>query len=190
MNAIELFQKDGKQTGAFYCEKCRLIYQSSERANQCCNNYHCNYCGKDTGSRFRLICDPCQELKFENKEKERFEKSEKLTSYDGWVYSEGHGYKDGYFESLEDFYDWASELDENDWPEYVWTCTPNYFVQADIQDISQQICDNSHEDFDFDDLDGIQELEKALDQFNEKNNSVCSYEVNYKQSVLVKKPEK
>jgi hypothetical protein len=51
MNATELFLKDGKPTGIFFCEKCRQIACTHDSAERCCKNYLCTKCGVDTGQR-------------------------------------------------------------------------------------------------------------------------------------------
>jgi len=186
MNATELYLKDGKPTHIFYCEKCRYISSSQELAEQCCKNYQCSQCGKDTGQRAWTICDDCRAANSAEKERERFEKAEKLSDWDGWVYLEGTG-NDGYHQSLSDFYDnWADDHDEGGTlPEYVWSCRPNHFVRADVSDITERMDDEAYEDFDPETLNGLPELKAAIETFNAANASVCSYEPDYSKAILI-----
>lgn len=186
MNATELHLKDGKSAGIFFCAKCRHVAGSQHLAEQCCNNYLCSKCGKDVGSRMWLVCEPCRDAADLEKERERFEKSEKLTEWNGWVYLEGTG-REGFSESLSDFYDnWADDHDEGgELPKYVWACKANHFVRADVSDITERMCDDAYEDFEPDTLNGLDELKAALDKFNEVNAAVCSYQPDYSKAILL-----
>ncbi len=44
MNAQELFTKNGKGTGIFFCGKCRRVHKDCAGATQCCVDYTC-HCG-------------------------------------------------------------------------------------------------------------------------------------------------
>lgn len=186
MNAVELFLADGKPASVWFCGKCRHVAGSQHLADLCCDTYKCNKCGKDTGSRSWLRCEACRDAEDVASEVKRFEAAKKVTAWDGWVYSEGHGYKDGYFESLDDFKEWADDerSDETPLPTYVWTCKSEAFAQADIDSILCQITDNGYEDFDPETLDGIPELKAALEAFNEANKDVLSYTPDYSTAVL------
>lgn len=186
MNATELYLKEGKSAGIFYCEKCLCVAGSQHLAEQCCKNYLCSKCGKDVGSRSWLVCDACRSAAEVEKERERFDKAEKLTTWDGWVFLEGIG-REGFSESLSDFYDnWADEHDEGgELPKYVWACEANHFVRADVSDITWAMEGEAYEDFDFDTLEGLDELKAALAKFNEANSAVCSYQPDYSKAILL-----
>ena len=186
MNATELYLKEGKSAGVFYCEKCRNVAGSQHLAEQCCKNYLCSKCGKDTGSRSWLVCDACRAADEVAKERARFEKAEKLSAWDGLVYLEGTG-RDGFSDSLSDFYDnWADDHDEGgELPKYVWACKANHFVNAAVSDITERMCDYAYEDFDPETLDGLDELKSALQKFNEANAAVCSYGPDYSKAILL-----
>lgn len=177
MTAIELFLASGKPAGVWFCEKCRTVAPSKLIADRCCNNYQCSTCGKDTGSRSWLVCEPCRIAAEESKERERFEKAEKLTVWDGWVF---HG--DEFYESVEAM---LELLDEMPHPEYVWAAKEIHFVQADLDDILDRMTDDAYEDFDPETLDGLDELNAALEKFNEVNAKVCSYAPDYAKAVLI-----
>lgn len=189
MNAYELFHKDGRTAGAFYCSKCRVIHPSNEAAEQCCAPYKCQYCGKETERNYHTCCDACRAIKDDERELERFTKSEKLTEWDGPVYSEGLGYRDGFFESvadmIEELGDAADENDEVTPVTYVWTCRKIPFAIASLDTITERITEEGYEDFDPDDLNGLKELEDAIDKFNKVNNDIVKHEPDFNVSVLV-----
>lgn len=183
MNAIELFHQNGKPAGVFYCEKCRTVNLSRGVAEQCCQNYRCDKCGKDTGSRTRLRCDLCMMKDDEEKELARFENAEKLTSWDGLVFdgSDFHA-------SLEEFIDqWGYDHGDNDMPEYVWACKPKRFVKLDIADIMESLTDDAPEDWDWETLNGLKEFDEAIKKFIAANSDVRSYEPDYTKAVIIKK---
>lgn len=188
MNAIELYHQDGKSTGVFYCTQCRCVKRTKEEADKCCEPTKCQYCGKESGRQHYLACESCDRANQAKKEADRFEKAEKKTEWGGWVYLEGTG-RDGYSESLSDFWDnWESDHDEGDEkPAYVWACKKNHFAVADVSDITERIADNGYEDFDADDLNGLEELKAAIEKFNEANKDVVSYEPDYGVAILLNK---
>ena len=179
MNAQELFLKDGKSSGVFFCEKCRMTARTQEAAEQCCKSYVCRTCGKDTKERFRLICDACWNAEQEATELARFNAAEKVYDWPDWIYDGSE-----FFESVDDMLDVKG--DDEKFHEYVWTCVPYYFVHADISDITERLDDVAYEGFDPDTLDGLDELKIALDKFNEANKNVCSYSPDYSKAVLIK----
>lgn len=186
MNATELYLKEGKSAGIYYCGKCRNVAASQHLAEQCCQNYLCSKCGKDVGSRSWLVCDSCRAASEVDKERERFEKAEKLTAWGGLVYLDGTG-RDGFSESISDFWDnWESDHDESDEkPKYVWACKANHFVRADLSDITEPIDGAAYEDWDWQTLNGLDDLKAALDKFNEANAAVCSYLPDYSKAILL-----
>ena len=179
MNATELFVKEGKSAGIYFCGQCRCVSRTQAEAEQCCKPYACDKCGKEI-LRYHTRCDDCHNVERARVERERFDKAEKLTEWTGWVYCEGLGFRDGFFESI------AELSDEEGLPEYVWTCTPDHFVHADVSDITERIADQAYEDWDPDELNGLEELRAALDKFNEANKDAISYSPDYTKAVLLK----
>jgi len=88
---------------------------------------------------------------------------------------------------VEAFWDnWECEADDDDEkPKYVWACKKNFFAVADVSDITERIADNGYEDFDPDDLNGLDDLKAAIEKFNEANKDVVSYEPDYGVAILL-----
>jgi hypothetical protein len=181
MNATELFLKDGKPTGIFFCEKCRQIACTHDSAERCCKNYLCTKCGVDTGQRSWTACEPCRRAAEAEGERARFEKAEKLTKWDGWV-DDGSDYYPSvgaYLESRD------SGSGNGDVPEYVWACKAIQIVKVDSDHLMQEIEEHGYEDFDSSTLDGLAEFETACKAFEKANADVVSYEPDYTRAVLL-----
>ena len=176
MNATELFHKDGRTAGVFYCEKCRMVKRTQYEAEQCCKPYKCSSCGKDCERQYYTICNECDRQREITREQERFAKAEKVTEWDGPVL-----YGDTYYESIEDMI----ETEEDELPDYVWTCTIEKFVEIDVDGILQRICENGYEDFDESSLKGIEEFEVAARKFEEANAGAVCWNPDYKKALLI-----
>lgn len=185
MNAKELFLPDGGSAGIYFCEACRLTAANQEIAEQCCKPYKCKHCGAEC-QKYWTVCAACSAKEECEKERARFEAAEKVTEWDGWIYSEGHG-NDGFAQCVEDLFESAEFEFASEIPEYVWTCEPVQFVCVSFDNIKQEIEENesAYEDFDADDLHGLAKLEKAIDAFNEANADKISYRPNLKRALLV-----
>lgn len=183
MNATELYLKDGRAAGIFFCGECRIVHRDESLANQCCSPRFCTRCGVAEQPKYSLLCEPCARLASAERERERFEKAEKVEEWDGWVYCEGTG-RDGYSESIEELLDLLEDSGDPI-PPYVWTCTAIPFAAVTIDEIKDRICDDAYEDFDADDLSGLDDLKEALDKFNQANEGVLSYQPDYTKAVLI-----
>lgn len=137
-----------------------------------------------TDDEYQRIKDHCFEAYQRKKEEHRFEKAEKLTTWDGWVY-----YGDKYFPSLEELFDHLASVcdSEEDWPEYVWAARPTVVIgKFDAWEICESyVSDNGWEDMSENDLHGLPELQADLDRFTAANASVVSYLPDYKKAVLI-----
>ncbi len=107
----------------------------------------------------------------------RFEKATKLDHWDGWVTDGGH-----YWESVEAYLDErGDELDgweeQPSTPPYLWVATPQQVIpELDVADVVEHyVCDRGWEDCGVDDLNGVAELQAALDAFTKANAAVVSY---------------
>ncbi len=197
MNAQELYQKDGKPTGVYFCGTCRVVHSTQAAADACCVTPTCRECGSDKVRPHLFLCPTCANLdrdrRESEKEKLRFEAAEKIQEqdWDGWVCCEGISHQDGYFQStgeLRDYLAWsADDGAEENVPEYVWACKKNAFVKVGLDDIMRVFEDEGWEDFDSDDVHGKKELEAALQAFMEANKDVVSYLPDYTKAILLKR---
>lgn len=178
MNATELFHADGVSAETWYCGKCRTVHRSQGEAEQCCTPYKCKGCDKET-PRYSYRCSDCQSADLIQQEKERFDKAEKVTEWDGQIFFEDNYYSD--IEELED------GLGSSEMPEYVWTCTSRNFVNVDIDSILEWIDQDSYEGFDPDALDGVEELKTAIEAFNKLNDHIELYEPNFNKALILAK---
>ena len=145
MNSINLYRPtaDGfAPTRVYACGKCGSVKSSDVEAEACCRPILCQ-CGKPVDLGW-TVCNDCREVKAAERERIRFEKAEKVTSWDGPVYLEGAGYSDGFFSDLGEFLDWwhdegAYAEESKPKPAYVWTCEVGNTVNADASDITERI---------------------------------------------------
>lgn len=68
---------------------------------------------------------------------------------------------------------------------YLWACTARQFVKVDFSRIVEDIGDNSYDDFDSNDLDGVEEFKKAIAAFEEANKDKIVYTADYTRAVIV-----
>ena len=187
MNSKQLFHEGCKPSGVWYCGECKSVHNCEAMATCCCDP-RCQECNEPCGRGWTL-CDKCRAKADDVKERERFDKAEKVTDYKGWVFLEDYGYNGGFFESVEELLDFCTDKDETGVshrvPEYCWACNANHFVKIDSGDITERIADNAYEDWDPDDLAGLPELHAALKAFEDANKDVVAYFPDYKKAVLL-----
>ena len=179
MNATELFHADGKSSGIYYCGQCRIVHRERESAEQCCKPYICS-CGAECLKHW-LICDDCRRKKDIAKERERFEKAEKVTAWNGAV---ADPHSDRYGRNLDELLE-LLDYDEADPPEYVWTCHERPVCVLDYDTIIEHATNDAYEDFDPGSLDGKKELTEALEKFNALNKENVVWEPNYKLALVL-----
>lgn len=192
MNARELFNWWGASAGIFFCSECRSVKRTGCEAEECCRPYVCK-CGVELPRKeYRLTCRACEEKKEAAKELAKFEAAEKIDEsvYDGWVYDgdEYYGDIDAWREHFEEEVRFSDEV-EAPIPDYVWACFPHQLVSVSLREILGGIEDNAElEEFEAgDECKGTEELEKALEAFNEANKELQSYSPDYKMAVMVDK---
>ena len=192
MNATELHILTGpgehKPSGVWFCQTCRSVACSQASAEQCCKPYKCEVCGQEVATKYWTICKSCRDIADANAERVRFEKADKVHAdwYDGWVYCEGHG-NNGFSESLEEMLKGCYD-DGCDRPQYVWACKSKEFVKVRLSRVLEDICEEGYEDFETDDLNGLEELKAAVIAFELANKMHVAYEPDYKRAILI--PEK
>jgi hypothetical protein len=189
MEAKELFHHDGKPTGIFHCAKCRVVYRDKEGADKCCLPAICK-CGTEIEDKYYLICRACRDKQQAIKELERLNKAEVVQDHEGWIYSDGYGSRDGYFEDIYDLIEYLedNEIPENQWPEWVYVCTEELPCRLDVDDVCQTWIDNGYEDID-DSIQGKKELQEALNKFWEQNKQLVSYTPDYSKKIAVPKKQ-
>lgn len=186
MNAKPLMDQTGKQQ-AFYCAECRHIYGSALPAELCCQCSYCKLVIPYENVR-RHAHDSCQEEWSEKHRKELFEKAEKVTGYDSYIYDPRGTGQDGYWQDMESLCDWLmdnfSEEDAaTEWPEFVFCCKPSTF-KISVEHIIDCELENHFEDAG-DTLKGLPELSAAVDAFNKANSHIISFDPDYKRAVKV-----
>lgn len=185
MSAIELFHQDGHSAGVFYCSNCRSVRDTQAMAEGCCGDRLCA-CGKPTKSRYAEQCRECDSKAWRERmareEMERYEKAVKINAadYDGDQVFWG----DKYFDSVDDAVEHA-ESGGMPIPEYVWATKDQGVRKARIEDLLDQVIESMWEDADYDDLNGIPELEKAISEFNEANSGVVVWMVDFSTAILI-----
>ena len=186
MSAIELFKQDGTAAGIFYCSVCRIVHHTKEEAEFCHGERICA-CGKKIESIHsrQSKCGDCDHADWKEKERQkeadRFEKATKITKD---KYTGDHVYcGDQYYESVDDAIDQFLEGQE---PEYVWACHTHGIPTIDLDDCTTNIIDNMWDDANYDDLNGVEELEAALAAFNKANESIQLWEPDYSTAIWTK----
>lgn len=177
MNSKELFFANGKTSGVFSCGKCGLVYRDRTLSARCCKPYVCRYCGKEVEDKHLMAHKECAD-------KDQIAKAEKLESWDGWVYLDGYGYKEGYFESLEDLLEYLDDDGTHPRPEWAFVCKTIPFKGPDIGNIIENCCEDMYEDAE-DSLSGLDKLELAIKEFNEANKGMVSYYPDHKRAVRI-----
>jgi hypothetical protein len=181
--AIELFKKDGSPAGIFYCSECHVVFKTEDEAKNCHGERLCR-CGSKIERKYQSICDSCQSKKWNDdenaKELARFEKARKITEaeYDGaLVYLD-----ERFFDCVEEAID---EYLPGQEPEYVWACENVGVPLANADSIIDHLLENMWEDAESSDLNGVAELDVAIDAFNAANRSVKVYRPDYTTAILV-----
>jgi len=120
---------------------------------------------------------------------QRLEKADKIlwSLWDGWVTDD-----DRYWESVGEYLDEVSEgddplTDDNAQVAYLWAARPQVVIHdLDASDVVEHlVCDRGWEDMGIDDLNGVKELQSALDAFVKANETVVSYTPDYTKAIIL-----
>lgn len=139
-------------------------------------------CGREKNSPY-TVCDICRAKKdFEKetaKEKELFEKAQKVKFAD----YEGMFLKNERVIDKEDFADdlYYKIKDEEEYPMYVYGTYKEPVMSIDFNQVINDSCEEGYEDMtDQLDYDGVEEIQKSIDQWIEKQGEAnyCYYESN------------
>lgn len=168
MNPIELFHRDGISAGVWACGKCQRFRGTKAEAERCCN-WSCGACGVNTQA-LQTECNACGRTRRATANKKKLDEATEVKDYDGWIYTDVlQGYNNGYFQSVEDFIDYAfDELeDDEDMPEFVFTCDEEA-KSLSLRRAIESLCEEGYEGME-DNLSGMEELEAAVAKWNELN---------------------
>lgn len=181
MKPQELFLANGKSAGVWYCDSCHLVKRTQEEAEQCCQPRHCDSCGCEV-DRFRITCGDCQRQKVLQRDLDALEKAELVEGWDGWVWHpEMVSRNDGYFQCPDDLLDYC-DMEGVPIPEYAFCCKPRQLWAA-MEDLLHQLDSEGWEDM-IESAAGLDQLEKAIDEFNELNKDTFTiWEADYKRKV-------
>ena len=138
-----------------------------------------------TAEELEAVNRDCLKANAHKKDLERFEKAEKVTECD-----EGVFYEDLYFATLDELFD-HFKCQGGEPPKYVWAAQGEPVISSlsVAEVVESDVSDRGWEDMETSDLNGIDELQKALDQFVEANRTVKSFHANYAKAVLLNPSE-
>lgn len=188
--AIELYKKNKEGTmqgtGIFYCSECGMVYRNEEDAKWCHGERLCACGEKITQGYCGRTCPACNAKAFREKEAEKeAERFEKATKIKESEYTGNHVMcGDSFYESVEEAIDQFLEGQE---PEYVWACKERGIPKVLLEDLICNLIDNMWDDAETSDLNGIEEMEAAVDAFNKANESIQMWSPDYSTAILVEK---
>ncbi len=116
----------------------------------------------------------------------RFEKATKLDRWDGWV-TDGERYAASVEEWLDDHGDEIEDGAEETVPLYLWVAVPERVITSrDVNDVFEsQMCDRGWDEMSADDLNGVAELQAAIEAFVKANEGVVSYRMDPTRVVML-----
>lgn len=179
MNPVELFHKDGKPAGIWYCSKCRHVAVNQAMGERCCEVHICKFCNKPVEEKHWLSHPECAR---EAREKEAVAAAARVFDTDCWVYVDGLG--DEYFPSVGELLEYC-DTEEIEVPEYAWQCKMVPFKVMDIGNILEHSCTDAWDGMETH-ITGAPELEAALEVFRKANEDLVSWEVERKVMVMIR----
>lgn len=182
MNAVQLLLPDGRPSGVWFCGQCRNVHCAEDLANSCCSPRICRTCGVIIQSTYKTICDVCFRESVIKRDREKFIAAEKIREEDGTGMMYVEGEPSGYYESSDALIQ-ACEESGVEPPSYAWLCEKRHFVKVSLDRILDDIAEDGYEDFDTDDLNGIPELEAAIEKFEKANHDTYAWAPNFKKAV-------
>jgi hypothetical protein len=188
MSAIELYHQDGHSAGIFYCSQCRCVARTIEEAEACHGEHKCA-CGKDlTGQPYyKTQCDDCDNKAWRERQTReefaRFEKATKIKESE-WTGDQVYTDDDRYFADVTEAIEHC-EADGGETPEYIWVAKNQGVRLATIEDLAERLLEDMWEDAELGDLNGVDELQAAIDAFNKANRPVVCWMVDYSTAILI-----
>ncbi len=173
-------REDGiREEKAFACGECGSVYGSKESALYCHQMQICADCGQES-PKYWTYCSSCRDKRMWDNATEI-----KPEDHDGPVYDEA---RDKYFESYDEAMDYFQDIkddgDEDAIPEWVQPCGESPFPGLDVGSALENMCEDLHKDA-YDHLSGVEDLEKAVKIFNEKNVKMVSWYSDAKRKIRV-----
>jgi hypothetical protein len=176
---------EAKQITTYQCSKCNQYYLVKYAADSCCTKE------AEPPARKPKLCECGAEIRYNGSdkceqciEKTRFSKAIHLNhDYVGQVYSEGLGWNDGYFESVDALVEWCQD-EEVTIPDYAYACNNVKWNGIDIECEVENSLDGFYDDA-IDDVVDLQELIDFVSIWNRKQR-ISTNEVNYKFAILLK----
>jgi len=185
MQLEQIFNKDGKFLGHYYCTKCGVIHKDKEGSYFCCERV-CE-CGAKCETGW-VACKDCRKKNEIKREKERFNKAEKILEKDwkGPVFCDGYGNE--YFSDLDELYDHIEFIQEDDCIiDYVYCCDEEPLVKdRDILDlVSSLVYEDAPDNLRDVVLNGTAELSKACKKFAEDNKEYKLWNPDYSRAIIL-----
>lgn len=191
MNACYLHKPDGTATDISQCGSCgKLAGRGNfDISEKCCTCYDCGLPLAEEDKKYAsaLYHRACDDQRRAEISADRLEKAELAEGYDGPVYCDGvpGGWGDGFFADMEDLLDsMADEEEDADRPEFVHCCNSRQACHVNLDHILESATEDAHEDA-RDGLAGCDDLAAAVEVFNELNEGLLTYDIDYKRKVAV-----
>ena len=164
-----------EENGKGYIETCRECHTGKL--------YICKWCDKPNKSDY-CNCDTASRIRTYKAMDAHYEKAKRLLpeQYEGWIYAEGLGYNEGYFESVDTLIEYCED-EGIDVPDWVYCCEETSHT-LDIDSAIDSMLDEAFEGA-RDHLKDEKELYDFVDKWNAKQ-SIISYYPDYKRVVVLK----
>jgi hypothetical protein len=183
MNAIQLQKPDGTPVDTWKCSQCGICMNDKGVTERCCICAECEQ-PLDRSKDYSSHHPSCWTKQARRNYVKQLANATPVLDHDGPVYSEdGSGGQDGYYESLEEFIEAQYDDPPEVMPRRVFCCTTKAF-ELDIDRALENECEEHHEDTLYM-LDGIYELQDAVNKFNELNKNRQTWEVDYRRCVEI-----
>lgn len=139
-----------------------------------------------TQEELKLVNDDCLSASEAKRQAAQFAKAARV-SWSG--YQGGAFWGDTYYHSMDEALDMIVSDHErgDDWPTHVWAATARTVIpELDVSDVTEHyVADRGWEDCSIDDLEGVTELQAALDRFVDQNVNVLSYSPDYSTAIML-----
>lgn len=217
MDAIELCDKTGKPVGFWICGKCKKVTLSpmwyvdsrnpkntQEAAEACCRPPKCVDCGDEFEASSHRRNDRCKDcellhdrLESETRLSRRLEKAVEVPDDGSMVCCEEIGYRDGWFQSLDDLIDhltddWVDDEtgDPMPWPEFCFASKADVRQFSAVHAFDREL-ERMHEDgFEDMEISPSPELIAAAEKFNAQNQQAFTvYNVDYSRKIRIPAPQ-